>query len=166
MKLFNDLPDLFYLGFYCPKNNGYFNEYSHTILELKNKKHDAINFFFQEFRSFLSDEDIVIATIPSSSSANPYSGIRELAKQLVNSYSKFSDAVFCLERFKDSIFDDRTIENHLYSIKLTNSSIIKDKKVILIDDVLTTGASTQACKRLLGRCSLIKYRLFESGAFV
>jgi hypothetical protein len=47
MKLFNDLLDLFYLGFYHPKNNGYFNEYSHTILELKNKKHNAINFFFK-----------------------------------------------------------------------------------------------------------------------
>jgi len=153
MNFFGGLPDLFYLGFYCPKNNGYFNEYSHinshTILELKNKKHDAINFFFQKFRSFLSDEDIVIATVPSSSSANPYSGIRELAKQLVNSYSKFSDGVFCLERFKDSIRDNRTVENHLQSIKATNSSIIKDKKVVLIDDVLTTGASAQACKRIL-----------------
>lgn len=111
----------------------------------------------------MSDEDIVIATVPSSISANPYSGIRELAKQLVNSYPKFSDGVFCLERFKDSIRGERTTENHLQSIKVANSSIIKDQKVILIDDVLTTGFSAQACKRLLLEAGAKEIRVIVLG---
>ncbi|MTJ13830.1 phosphoribosyltransferase [Anabaena sp. UHCC 0187] len=148
MKLFDNLPNLFYLGFYCPQSSDYFNKYSNTILELKNKKEDSINFFLKEIRNFLSDEDISIATVPPGKSTNQSSGIRDLAKQLVKSYSKFTDAVFCLERFKDSN-GDRTMENHLKTIKIANSSVIKNKKVILIDDVLTTGNSIQACKKLL-----------------
>ncbi|WP_414550555.1 phosphoribosyltransferase [Anabaena sp. CCY 0017] len=150
MRFFDSLPDLFYLGFYRPKDSGYFNEYSNTILELKRQKEDSINFFIKEIRKFLSDEDISIATVPSGKSSNPSSGIRELAKQLVKSYSKFTDAVFCLERFKDSNDDrTRTIEKHLKTIKVANSSVIKNKKVILMDDVLTTGNSIQACKKML-----------------
>ncbi|MEA5514759.1 phosphoribosyltransferase family protein [Nodularia sp. UHCC 0506] len=150
MRFFDSLPDLFYLGFYCPTDSGYFNEYSNTILELKDQKEDSIIFFLKEIRKFLSDEDISIATVPSGKSSNRSSGIRELAKQLVKSYSKFTDAVFCLERFKDSNDDrTRTIEKHLKTIKVANSSVIKNKKVILMDDVLTTGTSIQACKKLL-----------------
>ena len=148
MKLFDNLPNLFYLGFYCPQDSGYFNKYSDTILELKKQKKDSINFFLKEIRNFLSDEDISIATVPSGKSTNQSSGIRELAKQLVKSYPKFTDAVFCLERFQDSN-GERTRENHLKTIKVVNSSVIKNKKVILMDDVLTTGISIQSCKELL-----------------
>lgn len=148
MKLFDDLPDLFYLGFYCPKDDENFNEYSHTILELKDKKDRAINFFLQEFKNILTNQDIVIVTVPPHTSANPSSGIRELAIQLIQLYPKFTNLVFCLERFKDSI-RNRTIEDHLQSIRVSNQSLVKDKKVILIDDVLTTGSSIQACSKLL-----------------
>ena len=56
MKLYDDLPDLFYLGFYSPKDDENFNEYSHSILELKDKKARAINSFLQKFRGVLSNE--------------------------------------------------------------------------------------------------------------
>ncbi|WP_353932964.1 phosphoribosyltransferase family protein [Okeanomitos corallinicola TIOX110] len=157
MTIFNKLPDLFYLGFYhpqynyyedCYEDNEHFNEYSHTILELKNRKHYAINFFLQKFKLFLNNEKIAIATVPPHTSADPSSGIRDLAKQLIKLYPSFSDAVFCLERFKDS-HRNRTIDNHLSTIKVNKSSAIKDKKVILLDDVLTTGSSIEACKKLL-----------------
>ncbi len=157
MKIFNDLPDVFYLGFYHPRyiyyenyyeDNKYFNEYSHTILELKDRKYDAINFFIKELKYFLSDEDIAITTVPPHTSANSSSGIRELAKQLVKSYLNFTDAVFCLERFQNSS-RNHTKDDHLKSIKVANSSVIQDKKVILMDDVLTTGSSIQVCKTLL-----------------
>jgi hypothetical protein len=149
--MFDDLPDLFYLGFYRPYddgNNEYFNEYSNTIVELKKRKYHATNFFLKEFNRFLIDEDIVITTVPPRNSTSPFSGIRDLAKQLVNSYSNFADGVFCLERFQNSD-DSRTLDNHLRTIKVNNPSVIKDKKVILIDDVLTTGISVKVCKRLL-----------------
>ena len=148
MKLFDDLPDLFYLGFYCPKDDENFNEYSHSILELKDKEERAINSFLQKFRDVLSNEDIAIVTVPPHTSTNPSSGIRELAIQLIQLYPKFTNLVFCLERFKDSV-RDRNIENHLKSIRVSNQSLIKDKKVILIDDVLTTGSSIVACSKLL-----------------
>lgn len=155
MKIFNDLPDVFYLGFYHPRSiyhencyNEYFNEYSHTILELKDGKYDAINFFLKELKYFLSDEDLALTTVPPHTSANSSSGIRELAKQIVKSYLNFTDAVSCLERFQNSS-RNHTEDDHLKSIKVANSSVIQDKKVILMDDVLTTGSSIQVCKKLL-----------------
>lgn len=162
MKLFDDLPDLFYFGFYCPKHNENFNEYSQTILELKDEKENAINFFLKEFRKFLGSEDIVIVTVPPHNSSNPYSGIRKLAKQIVLLYPNLLDAVCCLERFRDSI-RNRTIEDHLKSIRVSNQSLIKEKKVILIDDVLTTGASIQACSRLLLKAGVKSIKVIVLG---
>ena len=58
MTNFDSLSDIFYLGFYHPKfnydgdyyeDNEYFNEYSQTILNLKNSDYDAIIFFTKEF---------------------------------------------------------------------------------------------------------------------
>ncbi len=103
MKLFNNLSDLFYLSFYHPQYNYYedcyedneeFDEYSNTILELKNKEEYVINFFLKEFRSFLSDEDIAIVTVPSGKSTNIYSGIRELSKRLVSLYTNWSSGCY------------------------------------------------------------------------
>jgi hypoxanthine phosphoribosyltransferase len=157
MDIFNDFPEIFYLGFYHPLYSDFEeNEYSETILNLKKRDSEAIDFFLNQLCQLMSDEDISVTTVPPHSSSSSYSGIRDLAQRLVKSKKGFNDATLCLNRFKtidklssSSSSTSRNLNIHLNSIKINHPELVKDKKVILIDDVLTTGNSVEACKELL-----------------
>ncbi|MGK7933777.1 MAG: ComF family protein [Microcystaceae cyanobacterium] len=163
MKNFNDLPDTFFLGSYHPKYNYYddyyednwwFNEFSNNILDLKDRNSLAIYFFLNRLKHLISDDEVIVTTVPSHSCNISSSGIRDLAQKLVQSKKDFIDGTLCLERFKSieklsSSFNNRSLNTHLNSVKISHSELIKDKQVILMDDVLTSGNSVQACKQLL-----------------
>ena len=75
---------------------------------------------------------------------------------LIKSLSKNkrrTDASVCLVRHTvahpSSFWGDRSISKHLESIWVTNDSRIVSEEVLLIDDIVTTGNSLTACKKLL-----------------
>jgi Phosphoribosyl transferase domain len=162
MNKFKDLPALFHVGFYHPKynyyedtyeDNYYFNEFSQRILDLKNGDFNAIIYFKDLLLKLIEDEGIVIATVPPHTPGK-YSGIQELARCLVRDSKNYIDAIQCLERCKtvpqssrNSV--GRSEQTHLDSIEMNNSLLIKDKNVVLLDDVITTGSSTNACQKIL-----------------
>jgi hypoxanthine phosphoribosyltransferase len=163
MTKFKDLPKIFFLGFYhpiynyyddCYEDNEWFNEFSANILNLKNKHSSAIDFFLEKLKALISDDEVIVTTVPSHSCNISSSGIRDLAQKLVQSKKGFIDGTLYLERFKSidklsNSFNKRSIETHLNSIKVSHPELVKDKQVILMDDVLTTGCSLEACKKLL-----------------
>jgi hypoxanthine phosphoribosyltransferase len=165
MASFKDLPPLLYLGLYYPLNdrdgdcnyeNPFFNKYSARILDLKQKDPDAIFYFTRELNNILDNEDITLTVIPSSRSTNSSSGIHDLARKLIRSKPKFVDGTLCLKRFKvigssspTRSFNNRAIEKHLQTIEIQKLSLVRDKNIIVLDDVITTGNSINACKQLL-----------------
>ncbi len=74
-----------------------FNDYSATILDLKERDFEAIHFFRKQLCNLMSDEEISVTTVPSHSSVTLFSGIRDLAQRLVESKKGFIDATLCLE---------------------------------------------------------------------
>lgn len=161
MNKFKNFPQLFYLGFYHPRydyfenireDNCYFNEFSNNILELKKRNRIAINYFRDILLKLMEDEEVTITTVPPHITRES-SGIRDLAGCLIESNKKYIDAIHCLERFKtvpaSSPISRKDEQTHLSSIRLESVSLIKDKTVFLFDDIMTTGNSVNACKKIL-----------------
>lgn len=164
MSKFKNFPALFHVGFYHPKYNYYedtyeynyyFNEFSQCILDLKNGDVNAIIYFKNILSKLMEDEEIVITTVPPHT-AEESSDIQKLARYLVRDSKNYIDAIQCLERFKTVSQSSqnpgsRSEQTHLDSIRMSNPSLVKDKNVILLDDVITTGSSTNACRKIIAK---------------
>ena len=163
MNKFDELPQLYSLGFYHPKyiydkngsiENDYFNEFSDRILAVKNRDYTETLYFRDILLKLIEDEEIAIATVPAHTPFELNSGIRGLADSLVKSKKNYIDAVQCLKRFEQVAQSSQTRgcrskEAHLKSIRVIDRQSIENKNVILMDDVITTGSSVNACKELL-----------------
>lgn len=145
---------IYYLDNYYPKRYNKNDESSKRILELKNGREQAIEFWYSQLKLFL-DIDCAIAIVPShkQSNDNRSSGISSLAKKLIKDSPKRTDLVSSLNRHttieKLSGGGNREIETHLHSIEVINKDLIKSQSILLLDDVTTSGNSLIACKQLL-----------------
>lgn len=120
------------------------------ILDLKQNQVSAINYFYQIIDGYL-DKGFPICVVPSSDKEKIRTGVRELAGKL--SANGRIDATNCLVRIytipKAATGGPRNKQVHLNSIKVVNTSLIKGKDVLLLDDITTSGSSLYACEELL-----------------
>ena len=156
--------DNFYMGYYhsywkweCGEKvrNSKFDNFSSIILDFKKGYAPVI----EEFRKSVAKElgsDFPVCVVPShmASVDNSMSPTARLAKGLVKS-NNLIDATNCILRVRSisklSRGGNRDLAVHLNSVKVVNSSVIKGKTVLLLDDVMTTGNSLDACRQLLLR---------------
>ncbi|MBW4544086.1 MAG: hypothetical protein KME25_06545 [Symplocastrum torsivum CPER-KK1] len=156
MVSYDNLPEIFYLGVYQPMtgdcDNFDFTQYSSGIRDIKDCDPLAIEAFADCILSNLDNDFDCLAVIPSHYIGVDTSGIRSLCKK-ISRRMKLVDATSCLVRHKPterlSTGGDRSIQTHLNSIKVVDNELINGKKVLLLDDVSTTGNSLKACKQLL-----------------
>jgi Phosphoribosyl transferase domain len=160
---FGKLPALYYLGFYHPKFDYYencyydncnFNEFSHRILRLKDRDCSAVYYFRDILTKLIEDEEISISAVPSHVALESNSGIRDLAICVVKSKKNYIDSVKCLERVaKVGKYSPakgcRSEQEHFNSILVKDRTLIQNRNIILMDDIITSGNSANACKRLL-----------------
>lgn len=144
-------------GFEMVKNTSFNKNNGGRLLDLKDIKENAISYYTGEFDRELkeilnSHKDICIAIVPSHKPDKKNSGIKEVAKKLIKKYN-LVDATECLVRYieidKLAHGGDRSIETHLNSIKVENPHLINDSRIIIMDDITTSGNSLLACKQLL-----------------
>ena len=147
------LQEILDLGRYHPWYEGHnpnFDEFSRLILDVKNQRIKGINYFTNQLRSILSDtQEYVICVIPTHAVGTAPSGIRTIAKRLCS--RPIIDGTEVLSRTfeipKKAIGGSRDLQKEIESITVRNESIVKDRQVLLMDDVTTTGTSLKA-----GRC--------------
>ena len=151
------------LGKYHPWRSGMnpkFDSFSKQILDIKNQKPDAIEYFTNQLRDILNNnEEYVICVIPSSKKGLADSGIRAVAKRLCQLPIIDGTNVIIRNRTMDPNHlsaKKRSLEEELDSLTIDNEGIIRYKQVLLLDDITTRGISFKAAR----------LKLKDAGAFL
>jgi hypothetical protein len=150
------------LGYY--KSNRMFpekdssNDFSQTLIEIKNKNINIIKQYSEKVLSLLELErkwlaGCILCTAPSSNKENIETGITIFSDHLLQKFT-LTNGIHLLKRIqtidKSATSKIRhTKEDHLNTIAVQNKDMIRNKRILLIDDIETTGATINACDDLL-----------------
>lgn len=131
--------------------NQAFDMFSGRILDVKDKKEKGISYFFQQLDEEIC-KGVAICVVPSyTEGSRNDSGIAELARRLARSGRV--DKVDFLLRTKtiDKLAHggSRDIKAQLDSIGVNPNMSVEGDVVLIVDDVTTSGASLEACKKIL-----------------
>lgn len=124
---------------------------SGLILDLKEKKESALQFFF----SVLRDEfchGISVCVVPSHvASATNSSGIAELARRLAADDRRDCVDFLLRARSVDKLATggERRLDVQFHSIIVNSHYNLSNDIVLLVDDVTTSGNSLYACRDIL-----------------
>jgi hypothetical protein len=161
------------LGEYRPERNqtaGYVvsrGDHTHHILNLKKGAlSSAVDYFVEKLDAILA-KAFPISMIPSSNASSVNPGLREVVQRLAQkdrldvssalirhqSILPSQSASYYKQLVKQvgvPIDADReNIHMHLETIKVVDSSLVRSRVVLLLDDIVTTGTSFMACRKLL-----------------
>ena len=156
--------EIFYLTQYIPKWCNRNDENSSRILDLKNGYINAINYYYNLTFIWLKDnnllnENIIIAVVPSHiSSERNISGTASIARKIIDNtpIQNGIDLVIresTINKKATSIYRP-TLNQDIKSLKINNNIDIKNKTIVLLDDVTTHGDSFRA----------VAYHLYMNGA--
>ena len=159
--------NIFYFEVYLPtkiwingvktRNPAFNKNTGGRILDLKRGDKEAIQYYYKNLidtfgTSLKNKKNTSIALVPSSKPDNFTSGLITVAQVFAKKLGLI-DATKCLIRHKEikklAYGGNRSKETHFESIRIENTGLIKDKYVILLDDVTTSGNSLLACKEIL-----------------
>jgi predicted amidophosphoribosyltransferase len=127
-------------------------EHSSMILGLKKGHKQALDYFYAHLEPRVRKAE-AIAVVPGHEAGKPgTSGVRLLARRLAEACGCV-DATGCLVRHttiaKKATGGDRSKCVDLNSIEVRQPDLIMGRKVLLLDDVKTSGNSLLACRELL-----------------
>lgn len=145
---------------------------SELILRLKDLDRNAIRQMSERLAMRISQSDQnygveVICSFPSSNHRTHFNGIR-LAAMEVAKFLDYVDGTGCLVRFEDkpkAHFGRRSLENNLATLTIEQPEYIRGKRVLLVDDITTSGHSLVAGEQKLleaGASDVVKLALGET----
>ena len=159
-----------YIGLYHPWRGGTnpdFDAFSANILELK--RGNMVEHFADMLCRYVDASTLdVVCIVPSHCANGDGNGIRHVASSLSKRLG-LCDACRCLHRHttinKLANGGCRNVDVHLRSIMVCDASAIRNKRVLLLDDVTTTGNSLYACRELLltaGAATVVCFALAQT----
>ncbi|MCX5842705.1 MAG: phosphoribosyltransferase [Deltaproteobacteria bacterium] len=170
------------LGSYFPQRGKHYSDldnFSNLVLHIKKDEdrlnkvsgeeyhyNKAIKQFIDLLRSMLSYKDeYVICVMPSHKKGTKPTGIRRIAKELcsppvINGTNVLSRK---FELQKKSTGGARDLQKEIESLTVEDKGVIKDKQVLLIDDVTTSGTSLVAGRMVLKNAGAELVALFALG---
>jgi predicted amidophosphoribosyltransferase len=157
-----------YHAYWIDKSQGLknpsFDKNSARVLDLKESKEKGIAPFLEQLEQLVA-EGVSIAVVPSHDPEKTEGGIREMAHRLAANGRV--DATGCLVRTKKidklATGGNRSVEVHLNSIEVREPELVMGKEMLLLDDVMTSGNSLLACKKLLKAAGAIRVKRLAIG---
>ena len=140
------------------------------ILEYKNKNAEVINKVYNFLKLYLAS-NFTITVIPSSQENSFDSASHILARKIIEhcgSSNNLIDGSHCLRRHRTIekqhlSTQKREIATHLDSIVVDEMDKIEGENILLLDDIVTSGKSIQACTKLLKEAGARKVVAFVVG---
>jgi len=166
-----------YFWTYYPRSKGFQDKLSEEILILKDlpskvpfseEVKDLVNRFAGTFVKYVlrnldsEASDYIFCSVPSHQSGTENkNGIYMLSKWCKSIRDYYDKDILVREEAIESLHSggNRDIQVHLESIKVNKN--VKGKKIVIMDDVTTTGNSLEACKILLEKAGAKEVILFS-----
>ena len=151
-----------YVGNYYPYDRGdnpKHDEYSKLILKVKDGDQTACNMLADVVRHFFSNPQghdtpsthWTVLSMPSHDPKKTMTGIRRIARSL--KCSNISDGTESLRRISWtkplSKGGERNVASQIQSLGLFDRRVIKNKHVLLLDDVITSGTTMAAAREVI-----------------
>jgi predicted amidophosphoribosyltransferase len=157
------------LGIYHPWRKGAnpdFDPFSGLVLDLKAGKEDAIQYFTQQIQKAIElAADLSICVVPGHDPTKTTSGIRSVAAGLCKAGPM--DATGCLVRTlqiaKLARGGDRSLQKQLETLAVIRPELIMGRRVLLLDDVTTSGNSLLAGRIRLSQAGAKSITMFAVG---
>ena len=133
--------------------NNKYNDFCESLQRLKNNSEQDIETFFYILRDLFLNEDFVIITLPSHNPYNTNTGIKSLAQLIIKHNNLIIDGTDYLTRIKEVNHhgQNRTINDQYSSMKLKDGISLKNKIILLFDDIYTTGNTFYAAEAIIGK---------------
>lgn len=159
------------------KNPSFNKKTGGYLLDFKEGKENAINRYFNKMekkvleknKNLLESGNYGITCVPSSKEGQIGKGLEKLIAMICEKY-KIENMCGNLSRKydieKQAHGGLRKLEIHLDSIEVLNESLFKDRNIIIIDDITTTGISLNACEKIVEDCGAKKIRCIALGKTV
>jgi hypothetical protein len=132
-------------------NSSNYDRTSGLILDFKEGKKHAITHFTTEIENML-DTNFGICVVPSHDPAKATGPLHVMTAQLATIVGRNDMSNQLVRHTKINKLaggGTRNKQVHLDSIKVAKPKLVTGKKILLLDDVSTTGNSIDACRELL-----------------
>jgi predicted amidophosphoribosyltransferase len=152
---YNEKDNYFYLGNYFPKRKSSADAFSNLIIQYKKGNNFAVKYFENIIVNIIFNYfwfcDLIVPVPTSSSMLDVYTNkIICLSLNALN-IIKYEDDILKRTRgyVPSHITNRRNTADIANSIKVVNGERIKNKKIILFDDIITTGHTSGAIRNIL-----------------
>lgn len=127
--------------------------YSGRLLDLKQSQASSLNSFTELIGKEISKKYAGVTAVPSHDPATGIgTGVRLLAKQVASRIGAPDGRAFLRRTVKIPKLahgGDRSVQVHLDSIAAEQADLYQGGRILVIDDIMTSGNSFAACRHLL-----------------
>ncbi len=134
------------------------DDFTQKILDLKNGNNTEYFIKILESLINLDNKELALVVFPSSEPYK-YGALYRIVDIICTKYGLIN-ASKCLQRYRSvsqSKYNERSVKKHIESIRLINMELLKNKFILVIDDITTTHNSFKAAKIII-LSSGLKYK--------